>query len=68
MKYVVVLERAEDNWAAFSPDVPGCVATGSTQEETMERYKEALRMHLDGLREDGLPLPEPKAQTQTVEV
>ncbi len=68
MKFLVVLEKAEKNWAAYSPDVPGCAATGRTQEETMKRYQKALRMHLQGLREDGLPLPEPTATATTVEL
>ncbi len=68
MKYMVVLEKAEKNWAAYSPDVLGCIATGRTPEETMKRYKKALRMHIEGLKEDGLPLPEPTARAVTVEL
>ena len=68
MEYLVVLEKAEKNWAAYSPDVPGCVATGRTPEQTMKRYEKALRMHLQGLREDGLPLPEPTATAMTVDL
>ena len=68
MKYVVVLEKADRNWAAYSPDVPGCIATGRTPEATMKRYEKALRMHLQGLQEDGLPLPEPVAKAVTLEV
>ena len=66
MEYLVVLEKAEKNWAAYSPDVLGCVATGSTPEETMKRFEKALRMHLQGLREDGIPLPEPTARAVTL--
>ena len=68
MEYLVVLEKAEKNWAAYSPDVLGCVATGRTPEETMKRYEKALRMHLQGLQEDGLPAPEPTAKAVTVEL
>lgn len=68
MEYLVVLEKAEKNWAAYSPDVPGCVATGRTPDETIRRYEKALRMHLQGLREDGLPPPEPAARAVTVEL
>ena len=68
MEFLVVLEKAEKNWAAYSPDVLGCVATGRTPEETIERYEKALQMHLQGLREDGLPLPEPTATATTVEL
>ena len=68
MKYTVVVEKAEKNWAAYCPDVPGCIATGRTPEETMKRYEKALRMHLQGLKEDGLPLPQPSARAVVVEV
>lgn len=68
MRYLVVLERAESNWAAYSPDVPGCVATGATPEETLAAFAEALRLHLEGLREDGLPIPEPRSRAEYVKV
>jgi predicted RNase H-like HicB family nuclease len=68
VKFLVVLEKAENNWAAYCPDVLGCAATGRTPEETMKRYEEALQMHLNGLREDGLPFPEPSARSVVVEV
>ena len=68
MQYLVVLEEADSNWAAYSPDVPGCIATGATPEETLQRYQEALRMHLDGLREDGLPTPRPAARAVNITV
>jgi predicted RNase H-like HicB family nuclease len=68
MEYLVILEKAETNWAAYSPDVPGCIATGSTPEETLQEYQEALQMHLKGLDEDGLPLPEPTAKAQYIKV
>ena len=68
MEYLVILEKAENNWAAYSPDVPGCIATGSTPEETLQEYKGALRMHLNGLVEDGLPIPQPTAKAQYVKV
>ena len=62
MKDTVVVERAEKNWAAYCPDMAGCIATGRTPEETMKRYEKALRMHIQGLQEDGLPLPESSAR------
>ena len=68
MEYLVVLERAEKNWSAYSPDVPGCIATGRTPEETTKRYQKALRLHLQGLQEDGLPTPAPAARAVTVEL
>lgn len=68
MQYLVIIERAKNNYAAYSPDVPGCVATGKTPEETMDSFKKALKMHLDGLKEDGLPIPAPIAQAEYVAV
>jgi predicted RNase H-like HicB family nuclease len=57
-EYVVVFERGENNWSAYSPDVPGCAAAGETREETAQLFTEALALHIEGLREDGLPIPE----------
>ena len=68
MKYMVVLEKAENNWAAYCPDILGCIATGRTPDETMKRYEKALKMHLEGLKEDGLPVPEPAARSAVVEL
>ncbi|NQW23528.1 MAG: type II toxin-antitoxin system HicB family antitoxin [SAR202 cluster bacterium] len=65
---MVVLEKAENNWSAYCPDILGCMATGRTPEQTMKRYEKALRMHLQGLVEDGLPSPEPSARAVSVEV
>ena len=59
MRYGIVIEKANGNYSAYVPDLPGCVATGSTVEETEREIREAIRFHLDGLREDGLPVPEP---------
>jgi len=58
-RYLAVIEKAGGTWSAHSPD-PGCVATGATREEAGERMREAIAFHLDGLREDGLPLPDPQ--------
>ena len=68
MKFMVVLEKVENNWAAYCPVVLGCIPTGRTPEETMNRYEQALRMHLRGLQEDGLPPPEPSARAVVVEL
>jgi len=57
MKYAVVIEHAGANYSAYVPDLPGCVATGSTVEETRERIAEAVTMHLEGMREDGETIP-----------
>ena len=56
-RFLVVIEDAGKNFSAYSPDLPGCVATGNTREETEKNMYEAIQMHLEGLREDGLPIP-----------
>ena len=66
-RYVIVVEKAGDNYSAYSPDVPGCVATGATRDEAEGEMHAALQMHLDGIKEDGLPMPEPSATVGYVE-
>jgi predicted RNase H-like HicB family nuclease len=56
-RFLIVIENAGKNLSAYSPDLPGCVATGKTREETEKNMYEAIQMHLEGLREDGLPIP-----------
>jgi predicted RNase H-like HicB family nuclease len=68
MKYPVVIEKAENNYAAYVPDLPGCVATGQTVRETENQIQEAIQFHLRGMREDGSPIPEPSSQVEYVEV
>ena len=68
MKYAIVIERAAGNLSAYVPDLPGCVATGATVEETEHLLREAIELHLIGLREDGLPIPEPTSQIEYIEV
>ncbi len=67
MRYAVVIEKAETNFSAYVPDLPGCVATGGTKEEAEQNIREAIRFHLDGLREDGLAIPEPTSVCEYVE-
>ena len=67
-KYTIVIEKAEGNFSAFCPDVPGCVATGKTETEVMERMKEALEFHLEGLREINVAIPERRAMMREIEV
>ncbi|MBW4596746.1 MAG: type II toxin-antitoxin system HicB family antitoxin [Scytonema sp. RU_4_4] len=67
MRYAIVIEKATNNYSAYVPDLPGCVATGLTIEETEEQIKEAIAFHLEGLREEGLPIPEPTTLCQYVE-
>jgi predicted RNase H-like HicB family nuclease len=66
MRYAIVIEQAGDNFSGYIPDVPGCVATGATVDETRMRLAEALAMHLQGLREDGMPIPEPSTVTDYI--
>lgn len=68
MRYAVVIEPAGTNFSAYVPDLPGCVATGSTPAEAEVAIREAIQFHLDGLREDGLPVPSPSSRVEYVEV
>lgn len=68
MRYAIVIEKAEGNYSAYVPDLPGCVATGATLEEVETQIREAIEFHLDGLREDGLPVPAPASRVDYVEV
>ena len=68
MRYAVVIEKAEDNYSAYVPDLPGCIATGATVEEAEQLIREAIELHLTGLREDGVPIPQPSSQVEYIEV
>jgi predicted RNase H-like HicB family nuclease len=68
MRYAIVIESGEGNYAAYVPDLPGCVATGDTIEETRQEIREAIEFHIEGLRADGLPIPEPSTAVVYVEV
>jgi predicted RNase H-like HicB family nuclease len=68
MRYAIVIEAAGDNFSAYVPDLPGCVATGSTIEDTEREIREAIRFHLDGLRADDLPIPPASSRVDYVEV
>jgi predicted RNase H-like HicB family nuclease len=67
-RFVVVFERAPRGYAAFVPDLPGCVATGRTRELVERRIREAIELHLDGMRTAHLPVPEPSSWAEAVEV
>ncbi len=67
MKYAVVFEKAPNNYAAYVPDLPGCVATGAPREEVERHIREAIAFHLEGMREENLPIPEPFTWTDLVE-
>ena len=57
-RFLIVIESAGENYSAYSPDLPGCIATGATRDETERNMYEAIRMHIDGLIGDGLPIPQ----------
>jgi len=68
MRYAIVIEKAASNYSAYVPDLPGCVATGLTIEEAEQQIREAIAFHLEGLREDGLPVPHPQSQVDYIEI
>ena len=68
MRYAIVMEDAGSNFAVYVPDLPGCVATGDTVEEVGRLVREAIALHLEGMAEDGLPIPEPSSSVGSVEV
>ena len=68
VKYAVIFERAETNWADYVPDLPGCMTTGRTLEETQVNIREAIQGHLETLREFGDPIPEPASLAGEVEI
>ncbi|MBX9915793.1 MAG: type II toxin-antitoxin system HicB family antitoxin [Nitrosomonas sp.] len=68
MRYAIVVEQAGNNYSAYVPDLPGCIATGSTIEETEREIREAIELHIEGMMEDGLPIPQPTSIVQYIEV
>jgi predicted RNase H-like HicB family nuclease len=68
MRYMVVVEHGETSWGAHAPDLPGCVAVGETREEVLRLIREAIGFHIDGLKQDGLPVPAPSSEGEFVEV
>lgn len=67
-KYAVIFEEAESNWAAYVPDLPGCITTGKTLEETERNIREAIQGHLQTLREFGDPIPRPTSRAKDIEI
>jgi predicted RNase H-like HicB family nuclease len=67
MRYAIVIEKAVGNYSAFVPDLPGCVAAGRSRREVEKLIREAIRLHLEGLRQDGLSVPEPSSICEYVE-
>lgn len=68
MRYAIVIEKAEGNFSAYVPDLPGCVATGATVEEVESQIREAIEFHLEGMREDGIAIPSPESRVEYVDV
>jgi len=68
MKYAVVIENAGTNFSAYVPDLPGCIATGQSIEETEQEIRSAIQFHLDGMKEDGLSIPKPTSVVEYIEV
>ena len=68
MDYVVILEKGKKSFGAYVPDLPGCVAVGKTKREALRLIREAIEFHLEGMREDGLPIPAPSSSTELVHV
>ena len=67
MRYAIVIEKGPENYSAYVPDLPGCVSIGSTVSEAEENIKEAILFHIDGLKEDGLSVPEPTTICEYIE-
>ena len=67
MRYAIVIEKAKRNFSAYVPDLPGCVATGATVKETESNIRAAIRFHIEGLRQDGMPVPAPTSICEYVE-
>ena len=68
MKYLIVIEKTGTGYSAYSPDIPGCVATGTTRDETEQEMKSAIRFHIEGLRSEGMAVPTPHSSSSYVEV
>lgn len=68
MKYLVVIEESKTGYSAYSPDIPGCVTTGSSPEETELNMREAIAFHIDGLKEEGFEIPQPTCRLTYIEI
>jgi predicted RNase H-like HicB family nuclease len=68
MRYAIVIEKGPTSYGAYVPDLPGCVAVGKSPKEVRRLIAEAVALHLEGMREDGLPIPEPESECEYVEV
>lgn len=68
MKYAVIIERGENSYGAYAPDLPGCVAVAETRTEVVKMMQEAIEFHLEGMKLDGEPVPQPSSEVDYVEV
>jgi predicted RNase H-like HicB family nuclease len=68
MRYMAVIERGESSWGAHVPDLPGCVAVGETRDEVIGLIRDAIALHIDELRREGLPVPKPSSEGEFVDV
>jgi len=68
LRYMVVIERGESTWGAHVPDLPGCAAVGETREDAVRLIREAIEFHIDGLKQDGVPVPAPTSDSEFIEV
>lgn len=68
MRFAVIIEKGETSFGAYVPDLPGCIAAAETKEEVLRLIHEAIEFHVEGLREDGLPIPKPSSSIEYVEV
>ncbi|MDJ0927509.1 MAG: type II toxin-antitoxin system HicB family antitoxin [Gammaproteobacteria bacterium] len=68
MKYLVVLEKSQTGYGAYVPDLPGCISVGATRDEVLSLIREAIELHIEGLREDGDPVPQPSSISEWVDV
>ncbi len=67
-KYPIIIEKADNNYSAYSPDLPGCAATGSTVKETLLRMRSAIQFHVEGLKREGLVIPEPSTKVEYIKI
>lgn len=67
-EYTVILEKGENNWSAYVPDLPGCIATGKTRKDTLELMREAIEFHIEGMRLNGEDVPEPTTDSERVAI
>ena len=68
MQYLVIVEKSENGFGAYAPDLPGCVAAAKTREETLSLIQEAIEFHIEGLKSSGEPVPAPRSQSELVDV